>query len=47
MIIKGYIKIVVKSIVKDERESGTTYKLIDCTNEDGRNGYDVLYVPKK
>ncbi|EMY4797235.1 TPA: DUF4362 domain-containing protein [Bacillus pacificus] len=44
---KGLYKDSCKSIVKDERESGTTYKLIDCTNEDGRNGYDVLYVPKK
>jgi len=44
---KGLYKDSCKSIVKDERESGTTYRLIDCTNEDGRNGYDVLYVPKK
>ncbi|MGZ9651521.1 DUF4362 domain-containing protein [Bacillus cereus] len=44
---KGLYKDSCKSIVKDERESGTIYRLIDCTNEDGRNGYDVLYVPKK
>ncbi|HDR6243754.1 TPA: DUF4362 domain-containing protein [Bacillus cereus] len=44
---KGLYKDSCKSIVKDERESGTTYRLIDCTNEDGRNGYDLLYVSKK
>ncbi|QKE09972.1 DUF4362 domain-containing protein [Bacillus cereus] len=44
---KGLYKDSCKSIVKDERESGITYRLIDCTNEDGHNGYDVLYVPKK
>ncbi|MFL0491711.1 MULTISPECIES: DUF4362 domain-containing protein [Bacillus] len=36
-----------KRIVKEQRESETAYRLIDCTNEDGRNGYDLLYVPKK
>ena len=35
-----------KRIVKEQRESETAYRLIDCTNEDGRNGYDLLYVPK-
>ncbi|AOY18435.1 hypothetical protein BGI23_25095 [Bacillus sp. ABP14] len=44
---KGLYKDRCKSIVKDQHESGTTYRLIDCTNEDGRNGYDLLYVPKK
>ncbi|WHT94848.1 DUF4362 domain-containing protein [Bacillus cereus] len=44
---KGLYKDSCKSIVKDERESGITYRLIDCTNEEGQNGYDVLYVPKK
>lgn len=44
---KGVHKDRCKSIVKDQHESGTTYRLIDCTNEDGRNGYDVLYIPKK
>lgn len=36
-----------KRIVKEQRESETAYRLIDCMNEDGRNGYDLLYVPKK
>ncbi|HHL3299571.1 DUF4362 domain-containing protein [Bacillus cereus group sp. Bce001] len=44
---KGLYKDSCKSIVKDQRESGITYRLIGCTNEDGRNGYDLLYVPKK
>ncbi|MGG0291381.1 DUF4362 domain-containing protein [Bacillus pacificus] len=44
---KGLYRDSCKSIVKDQRESGITYRLIDCTNEDGRNGYDLLYVPKK
>lgn len=44
---KGLYKDSCKSIVKDQRESGITYRLIDCTNEDGRNGYDLLYVSKK
>lgn len=44
---KGLHKDRCKSIVKDRRESGITYRLIDCTNEDGRNGYDLLYVPEK
>lgn len=35
---KGLYKDSCKSIVKDERESGTTYRLIDCTNEDGQIG---------
>jgi len=36
-----------KRIVKEQRELETAYRLIDCTNENGRNGYDLLYVPKK
>ncbi|MGG1325737.1 DUF4362 domain-containing protein [Bacillus tropicus] len=44
---KGLYKDSCKSIVKDQCESGITYRLIDCTNEDGRNGYDLLYVSKK
>ncbi|TKH15144.1 DUF4362 domain-containing protein [Bacillus wiedmannii] len=36
-----------KRIVKEQRESETAYRLIDCANENGRNGYDLLYVPKK
>ncbi|WP_283749936.1 DUF4362 domain-containing protein [Bacillus cereus] len=36
-----------KRIVKEQRESETAYRLIDCTNENGRNGYDLLYIPKK
>lgn len=43
---KGLYKDSCKSIVKDQRESGITYRLIECTNEDGRNGYDLLYVSK-
>ena len=43
---KGLYKDSCKSIVKDQRESGITYRLIDCTNEDGRNGHDLLYVSK-
>ncbi|MGE7888814.1 DUF4362 domain-containing protein [Bacillus cereus] len=44
---KGLYKDSCKSIVKDQRESKITYRLIDCTNEDGSNGYDLLYVAKK
>ncbi|MGE6539090.1 DUF4362 domain-containing protein [Bacillus luti] len=44
---KGLYKDSCKSIVKDQRESESTYRLIDCMNEAGRNGYDLLYVPKK
>ncbi|WP_342716321.1 DUF4362 domain-containing protein [Bacillus paramycoides] len=44
---KGLYKDSCKSIVADECELGITYRLIGCTNEDGRNGYDLLYVPKK
>ncbi len=36
-----------KRIVKEQRESQTAYRLIDCVNENGRNGYDLVYVPKK
>ncbi|WHY31936.1 DUF4362 domain-containing protein [Bacillus wiedmannii] len=36
-----------KRIVKEQHESQTAYRLIDCANENGRNGYDLLYVPKK
>lgn len=45
--IKGYIKIVVKVLLKSKYESESTYRLIDCMNEAGRNGYDLVYVPKK
>lgn len=31
---KGLYKDSCKSIVKDQRESKITYRLIDCTNED-------------
>ncbi|HDR7434368.1 MULTISPECIES: DUF4362 domain-containing protein [Bacillus] len=44
---KGLHKDSCKSIVKDQHELEITYRLIDCTNEDRRNGYDLLYVPKK
>ncbi|KAA0764127.1 DUF4362 domain-containing protein [Bacillus sp. SH5-2] len=44
---KGVHKDSCRSIVKEQRESGNTYRLIDCTNEAGRNGYELLYVPKK
>ncbi|MFH7831920.1 DUF4362 domain-containing protein [Bacillus luti] len=44
---KGLYKDSCKSIVKDQRESKITYRLIDCTKEDGRNGYDLVYVSKK
>ena len=44
---KGLYKDSCKRIVKEQRESETAYRLIDCTNENGRNGYDLLYVPKK
>ena len=43
---KGLHKDSCKSIVKEQRESESTYRLTDCTNEDGRNGYDLLYVSK-
>ncbi len=36
-----------KRIVKEQCESQTAYRLIDCVNENGRNGYDLVYVPKK
>lgn len=36
-----------KRIVKEQRELQMAYRLIDCVNENGRNGYDLLYVPKK
>ncbi|MGN5652582.1 DUF4362 domain-containing protein [Bacillus sp. Brlt_9] len=36
-----------KRIVKEQRESQMAYRLIDCANENGRNGYDLLYVPKE
>ncbi|TCW59148.1 uncharacterized protein DUF4362 [Bacillus thuringiensis] len=36
-----------KRIAKEQRESEMAYRLIDCANENGRNGYDLLYVPKK
>ncbi|MES5891634.1 DUF4362 domain-containing protein [Bacillus cereus group sp. RP43] len=36
-----------KRIVKEQCELETAYRLIDCTNENGRNGYDLLYVLKK
>ncbi|EOQ21060.1 MULTISPECIES: DUF4362 domain-containing protein [Bacillus] len=44
---KGLHKDSCKRIVKEQRESQTAYRLIDCANENGRNGYDLLYVPKK
>ncbi len=44
---KGLYKDSCKRIVKEQRESQTAYRLIDCVNENGRNGYDLLYVPKK
>ncbi|ARO61576.1 Uncharacterized protein B5E38_4122 [Bacillus cereus] len=44
---KGLHKDSCKSIVKEQRESESTYRLTDCTNEDGRNGYDLVYVSKK
>ena len=44
---KGLHKDSCKRIVKEQRELETGYRLIDCTNENGRNGYDLLYVPKK
>ncbi|MDA2380908.1 DUF4362 domain-containing protein [Bacillus cereus] len=44
---KGLHKDSCKSIVKEQRESESTYRLIDCMNEAGRNGYDLVYVPKK
>ena len=43
---KGLHKDSCKSIVKEQRESESTYRLTDCMNEDGRNGYDLLYVSK-
>ncbi|QIW20357.1 DUF4362 domain-containing protein [Bacillus thuringiensis] len=36
-----------KRIVKEQRELEITYRLIDCTSKNERNGYDLLYVPKK
>ncbi|GAB6449345.1 hypothetical protein bcgnr5390_46880 [Bacillus luti] len=44
---KGLHKDSCKRIVKERRESESTYRLIDCMNEAGRNGYDLVYVPKK
>ncbi|WP_088291544.1 DUF4362 domain-containing protein [Bacillus mycoides] len=44
---KGLHKDSCKRIVKEQRESETVYRLIDCTNENGRNGYDLLYVLEK
>ena len=44
---KGLHKDSCKGIVKEQRESESTYRLIDCMNEAGRNGYDLVYVPKK
>ncbi|PIE95538.1 hypothetical protein CO726_09545 [Bacillus fungorum] len=44
---KGLHKDSCKSIVKEQRELESTYRLIDCMNEAGRNGYDLVYVPKK
>ncbi|MGN4445854.1 DUF4362 domain-containing protein [Bacillus cereus group sp. MYBK79-1] len=44
---KGLHKDSCKRIVKEQRESQKAYRLIDCVNENGRNGYDLLYVPKK
>ncbi|HDR6309162.1 TPA: DUF4362 domain-containing protein [Bacillus cereus] len=44
---KGLYKDSCKRIVKEQHESKTAYRLIDCVNENGRNGYDLLYVPKK
>ncbi|EEM81055.1 MULTISPECIES: DUF4362 domain-containing protein [Bacillus cereus group] len=44
---KGLHKDSCKSIVKELRESESTYRLTDCMNEAGRNGYDLVYVSKK
>ncbi|AZJ23235.1 MULTISPECIES: DUF4362 domain-containing protein [Bacillus] len=44
---KGLHKGSCKSIVKEQGELEITYRLIDCTSKNGRNGYDLLYVPKK
>ncbi|MFE6137673.1 DUF4362 domain-containing protein [Bacillus sp. NPDC057893] len=44
---KGLHEDSCKRIVKEQRELETTYRLIDFTNENGRNGHDLLYVPKK
>ncbi|MFB5559087.1 DUF4362 domain-containing protein [Bacillus cereus] len=44
---KGLHKDSCKSIVKELRESESTYQLTDCMNEAGRNGYDLVYVFKK
>ena len=43
---KGLYKDSCKSIVKELRESESTYRLTDCMNEAGRNGYDLVYVSK-
>jgi len=44
---KGLYKDSCKRIVKEQCELQTAYRLIDCVNENGRNGYDLLYVPEK
>ncbi|MDM5236755.1 DUF4362 domain-containing protein [Bacillus cereus] len=44
---KGLHEDSCKRIVKEPREVEVAYRLVDCTNEGGRNGYDLLYVPKK
>ena len=43
---KGLYEDSCKRIVKEQCELETAYRLIDCTNENGRNGYDLLYIPK-
>ncbi|QWU47673.1 MULTISPECIES: DUF4362 domain-containing protein [Bacillus] len=44
---KGVQSDSCKRIVKEVREVDIRYRLIDCMNEDGRNGYDLLDVPLK
>ncbi|MFD6506349.1 DUF4362 domain-containing protein [Bacillus sp. NPDC060175] len=44
---KGVQSDSCKRIVKEVREVDIRYRLIDCMNEDGRNGYDLLDEPLK
>ncbi|WP_410984205.1 DUF4362 domain-containing protein [Bacillus cereus] len=42
---KGVYSDTCKKITKDVFEEDIRYRLIECTNKAGRNGYDLLPVP--
>ncbi|KFN02868.1 hypothetical protein DJ93_2125 [Bacillus clarus] len=44
---KGVHSDICKKIVKEVRKVDIRYRLIDCMNEDARNGYDLLDVSLK